>query len=175
MDKNKILNKKINSKNVSSGFTLIEMVLSLGILSILLAVLSGIFGSIIDTQLSSKVLSSVDQDGRFILAKLNNNMLNSSAIVSPSSPGSSNSAVLKKSSDSLNYTYSLNNGDLQVSSSGGTLNLNSVDSNISNVTFTRIGLGDSNDTLQIKFTVNSKTVLKGQPNTQTFQTTLGLQ
>lgn len=170
------LQKIINFRTeFSSGFTLVEMILSLGILSILIGVLSGIFGSIIDTQLSSKALSSVDQDGRYIIAKLNYNMLNSSSIVSPAVPGSSTSAVLKNSADSVDYTYSLNNGNLLVSSTAGSVSLNSIDTTISDLTFKRVGLGDMNDTLQINFTVNSKTVLRGQPNKQTFQTTFGLQ
>lgn len=157
------------------GFTIIEMIISISILSILLVILSSAFGSIIEVQLSSTSKSSIDQDGRYIMAKLARNIQNSSSIISPASPGTSTSATLKNSFDSLSYTYSVSNGNLQVASSGATLNLNSIDTSISNTTFTRVGVGDVTDTLQVKFTITSKTVLKGMPRTKSYQTTFSLE
>lgn len=162
-------------KDKQKGFTMIEMVVSLGILTILVGILSNLFGSIIDVQLSSKSTSSIDQDGRYIMAKLNYNMGNASSIIGPATPGSSASAIVKNSTDSINYTYNLNGGDLEMASSGATLKLNSADSSISDLIFTRVGIGGSSDTLQVKFTITSKTVLKGRPQIQTYQTTFGLQ
>ena len=157
------------------GFTLVEMIISTSILSILMLVLSNAFGSLIDVQLSSSAKSSVDQDGRYIILKLSRNVQDASAIVGPASPGSSISATLKSAIDSLNYTYSLNGGNLQVVSNGAPINLNSYDTTISNLNFIRSGVGDNTDTLQVKFTVTSKTVLKGLPQIKTYQTTLSLQ
>lgn len=156
------------------GFTLVEMIISTSILSILMLVLSNAFGSLIDIQLSSSAKSSVDQDGRYIMLKLSRNVQDASAIVGPASPGSSISATLKSAVDSLNYTYSLNSGNLQVVSNGTPINLNSYDTTISNLNFIRSGVGDNTDTLQVKFTVTSKTLLKGQPQIKTYQTTLSL-
>ena len=65
-------------KDKQKGFTMIEMVVSLGILTILVGILSNLFGSIIDVQLSSKSTSSIDQHGRYIMANLNYNMGNAS-------------------------------------------------------------------------------------------------
>jgi prepilin-type N-terminal cleavage/methylation domain-containing protein len=165
----KVKNKKLK------GFTLIEMIISTAILSVLILVLSNAFGSLVDVQLESSAKSSVDQDGRYILSKLSRNVQDASAIVSPSAPGTSSSFTIKSSIDSLNYTYSVNNGNLQVVSSGAPINLNSYDTSISNMSFTRVGVGDNTDTLQVKFTIISKTLSNGAPKTKDYQTTLSLQ
>src|SRR3989344_3435349 len=60
--------KMINGK--SSGFTLVELLISMGLLAIILSVLTSLFVSVIEAQLESQATSSVDQDGRFVLARL---------------------------------------------------------------------------------------------------------
>src|SRR3990172_6790072 len=53
-------------RNSRRGFTIIELILYMGMLSILLAVLSQIFVSILNVQLESQSSSSIEQDSRYI-------------------------------------------------------------------------------------------------------------
>ncbi len=163
-------------KKIEKGFTLIELILYMGLFCVLVSVLSGIFTAVIDTQLNSKATASVDQDGRYILAKLIYDMqsASSSAIPSASSLGSP-SATLQLNTSAGTYTYASNSGNLQLTNANGTNNLNSVDTQISGLTFTRIGNGTATDTIRVNFTVKSTTNKRSGLETRAYQTTLGIQ
>ncbi len=160
------------------GYTLIELVIYIGILAILLGVLSSIFTSIVDVQLESSATSSVNQDGRYLLSKLVYDVKNASAIVVPSTPGTS-SSTLQLTINSINYTYSVNgSSNLQVvnGTTGETNVLNSYDTSVSGLTFLHIGNGGSSDNVRVSFTVTGKTIERnGVHETKSFQTTLGSQ
>ena len=166
-----------NKLSASKGFTLIELIISFGILTVLLSVLMGIFGSILDVQLESKAKSSIDQDVRYILAKLGYDMHAASSIETPENPGPSTSLILTNSLDSINYTYSLDaNNNLQiVNNNTSEVNvLNSIDDSISNLNFERVGAGGSDDTIRVTFTIQSKIKRPSGQETRSIQTTLGL-
>jgi prepilin-type N-terminal cleavage/methylation domain-containing protein len=165
--------RKIISKK---GFTLIELVLYMGILAILLTLMSSIFTSIVDVQIQSTTTSSVNQDGRYLLSKLLYDVKNSSAILVPANPGTQ-SSTMQLTINSINYTYSASSsGNLQVvnGTTGETNVLNSYDTSISGLTFTRIGNGGTSDTVRVSYTVTGRAIERaGQQETKTFQTTLG--
>lgn len=171
--------KKIIKKrhfSLQKGFTLIELVIYMGILSILMSVLTGLFGAIIDVQLESESRSSVDQDGRYILSRLAHDMRSADAIVIPANPGDLPSDTLQITINSVDYIYSLDfGGNLQVENNLGITLLNSFDTQVSDLTFTRIGTGGSNDTVRIDYTITSEIQRPSGPESQSFQTTLGLQ
>jgi len=158
------------------GFTLIEMVLYIGILTLLLGVMSAILGSIVSVQLESTSTSSVDQDGRYILEKFTRDVASSSAILIPVNPGIQTN-TFQITINSINYTYSIDsNNNLQViNNSTNEINvLNSYDTTVSSLTFTRIGSGTNNDTIQITYVVTSRNKEKaGQQEVKSFTTTVG--
>jgi len=165
-------------KRLQEGFTLIEAVIYMGILSILLVAMSSIFASIVDVQLDSTSTSSINQDGRYILSKLLYDVKSSSTIVAPVTPGVQ-SGTMQLTINSVNYTYSASSSGIfkVVNTSTWEANaLNSYDTSISGLTFTRVGNGGSSDTIQVSFTVNSRNIERaGIVQSQSFQTTLGTQ
>src|SRR6266403_2489597 len=139
------------------GFTQIELILSMGILMILISILTTVFGQILDVQLNSKSVSSVDQNGRYILSRLIHDMQSASSIASPSAVGQP-SNTLKILVNSINYTYSVSNsGNFVLTNNFGTNVLNSNAASISGLTFTRLGSGGTNDTVRVGFTITSRT------------------
>jgi|SRR5579885_212479 len=158
----------------TSGFTLVEMLVYMVILMLFVSIFSVVFREIVDVQLESQATSSVDQDEQFIIARLTHDMQQASAIVVPASAGQQTS-TLQITVNSVNYTYSLTGGNLQITNNNGTDNLNSVGTTVSGLTFQRIGSGDIHDTIQVSFTLSSTTQRSGGPETKTYQTTLGLQ
>ena len=159
------------------GFTLIELVLYIGILSLLLGVLTSIFASIIDVELDSSATSSVNQDGRYLLSKLLYDVKSSSAILIPATVGTS-SSTMQLTINSINYTYSLDgSNNLQVvnNSTGQTNILNGYDTSVSGLTFTRVGNGGSSDAVRVTYTLSSITSKVSGAETKTFTTTVGVQ
>lgn len=157
------------------GFTQVELILSMGILMILISVLTNVFGQILDVQLDSKSASSVDQNGRYILARLIHDVQSSQSIASPSAVGQP-VTTLKLVINSINYTYSVSNsGNLVLTNNKGTDVLNSNTASISALTFTRLGTGGTSDTIRMGFTVTSRTQRVQGSEKKSFQTTLGLQ
>jgi type II secretory pathway pseudopilin PulG len=159
------------------GLTLVELLIYMGLLMILVGILATVFGSIIDVQLESKATSSVDQDGRYIISRLiydfQSASSSTSAILSPLA--GQQSSTLQMKINSINYTYSSSSGNLTLTNSNGTDNLNSSETSISNVSFQRIGTGTTNDTIKVNFTLTSKTQRVSGPETQSYQTTLAIQ
>lgn len=150
--------------------------MSIGILSILIGVLTTLFGQIIDTSLDSRATSGVDQDGKYIIARLAYDLQRSSSIVDPAVPSSSTSATLTIDVNSINYTYDLDgSGNLRLTNNFGPNNLNSNTIQVTDLSFQRLGIGDASDTVQVKFRLTSLIKQSKGNETKSFQTTLGLQ
>jgi prepilin-type N-terminal cleavage/methylation domain-containing protein len=168
------------SLKIQKGFTLIELVLYVGIFSILMGVMATIFGQIVDVQSESQGVSYVDQDGKYILGKLVYDVksLNvDDSLVTPANPGNQTTS-LQLQINSINYTYSLNsNGNLIIRnvSTGETNVLNSANTAISGLSFQRLGAGGSNDTIRVSFTVSSRISQPSGPESRSFETTLARQ
>jgi prepilin-type N-terminal cleavage/methylation domain-containing protein len=160
---------------VQRGFTLVELLIYIGMLSILFTVLTQIFGSILDAQLESEATSSVQQDGRFILSRLTYDTRRAQAIVIPAALGSQ-STSLQLTISGVNYTYGLSGGNLELTNNLGINAINSGETTVSGLNFTRIGnsVVNAKNTIQIEYTVTSKVVRPKGQETKDFKTTIGI-
>jgi type II secretory pathway pseudopilin PulG len=160
--------KNINQK----GFSLVELLIYMGVLAVLIGVMSTLLGNIFDVQLDSSSSSSVDQDSRFIQGRMMYDMQRASSITLPAAgaPG----PMLQIIVNSVNYTYSLNGTNLQLNDGTTTSQLNSTDTSISGLSFQHLGSGTSNDTVRVNYTVTSKVQEHSGTESRAIQTTLGL-
>lgn len=157
-----------------------ELLVYMGILPMLLITLASVFGTIVDTQLESEASSSIDKDGKYIMAKLAYDFKSANAadtanygIVSPSA--SSSGQVLKLKLNSFIYTYEASNsGSLQLTSPN-LYDLTGSDSSISALMFRRLGPGNNTDTISMSFRLSSKIHRKGTQDYKDFQTTFSMQ
>lgn len=157
-----------------SGFTIIEMLLYMGIFSILLTVLMQVFSGILATHAESQATSSVNQDGSFILARFAYDIHSTSSITSPT-VGSSCTWPVDSNCQLVLGTgaYSINSGDLKLN---GTDQLNSINTKVKSITFTTLGntAAGSKPSVQIVLTLESTAIRQGGiKQQQTFQTTVG--
>lgn len=161
----------------SRGFTLVELLLYMGIFSILVVTLFQLFTSIIDTQIESQSSSSVFLDGQYILNRFRYDIERTKSIITPSSSGTQ-ATTAKLSIDNAAYTYSLVNGNLSLTndSASTTGQLNSLDTAVSNLNFTRLSdtQGKNTDTLTISFRLTSNIIKRGEPKAENFKTTIGI-
>lgn len=174
----KFCNKlRVAVNRTNRGFTIVELLIYMGLLVILITVLTNIFVATIDTQLRSKSTSSVAQDGRFIYTRLIYDIGRAQSVSVPLNIGSMSSS-LQLTIAGQNHTYSLNSGDLLLTDQSGTEMLNSYDASVSALLFRRVGnvsVVNRKDTFQINFTVSSRVkVPGGATDIKQFQTTAGL-
>lgn len=161
---------KINSKK---GYTLIELLIFMGMFSILLVVMTNVFSQIMDVRRESESVSSVEQDGNYILNRFIYDISRASGINIPNAIGLTDT-VLDLTINSANYVYGLNNENLQLTANGQTYQMNGANTAISNLIFKRIGNDDNKDTIQLSYTVTSRIQQALGFETKNYQTTIGL-
>lgn len=155
------------------GFTLVELSIYMGLLAIVLVVLTEIFATVIENQLVSENVSNVSTDGRFIYTRFIYDVNRASAILTPSTLGSS-SASLILTINGENLHYILDDGNLTASDSSSLYRLNGYGTTVSNLLFTRIGNSSGKHTVRINYTITGNIEKNGRIETKDFQTTAGL-
>lgn len=169
----KNLQPKTYKLQPSRGFTLVELLIYMGLLTSLLLVFTDIFTSIIENQLTSQNTSNVAEDGRYVYSRFIYDVSRASAITEPLNYGSS-SANLRLVIDGQNHLYSLVGNNLMVTEPAGSFQLNGDGSSISALLFTKVGTTSAKSTVRINFTVNGTVPSRKQLDIQHFQTTAGL-
>lgn len=158
----------------SLGFTIVETVIYMGLLSILLIVLTELFLSVLDVQSESEATSAIQQDGRYLLSKLNYDLTQASAVSTPTLGATAPSLVTTINGQT--YSYQLSGPNLVLSINGAAANqLNSYLSSVSGLSFTRLGNGiGKEDTIRVNFDLTSAASRPNGPQTTNFLTTVGL-
>ena len=163
--------KFINLKS-RVGFTLIELILYMALMSIFLIVLSELFISTLEVRKESEATSSVEADGRYILSRLSYDINRAQSVSVPQVPVNSDSTLTLVISGGPS-TYAQVSGNLTLTNSLGTNNLNGSGSTVSSLNFQRIGTGTA-PTIKIDFTLTSATERIGGSEIRNFTTTIGL-
>lgn len=155
------------------GFTIVELIIYAGILTMFLYVLTGIFTEVIDMQLESETESAVIQDSRYILSRFGYDIGRASAIVTPAALGDQTSTLVL-TIGGVNDTYSLVNGNLVFSDANGSGSVNSFGTTVSGLSFRRYGNLNGKNGVRIVFTLTSTTQRTMGPQTRDYQATIGL-
>jgi prepilin-type N-terminal cleavage/methylation domain-containing protein len=155
-----------------SGFTLVEMIIVMGLMSIFMVVLTDIVVSVGDVQTESQATSSVAQDGKFLLARLSYDIQRATSISTPTNLGDT-SANLVLVIGGVTQTYAVSGGNLQLTNNLGTNNLNGSDTTISAFSATRRGNVGGKETISFTFTVTSLAIQDSGAEVKTFTTTVG--
>lgn len=161
---------EIGNLKFQRGVTIVELLLYMGLLSILIVILVDIFVSIMDVQAESEAYSAVTQDGRFITTRLVNDIHNATNILTPPTNGSQ-SATLQLIIGGVTYSYAVTNGNLTLTNNFGTDVLNGYNTTVSNQLFRRYGNTNGKPTVQISFTLTGKTLQHKGVEKKDYQTT----
>lgn len=155
------------------GFTLIELILYMGLFSIFLISLTQIFSSALELKLESEATSSVQQDSRYILERLSYDINRADSITTPSSIGLEDSTLAVVISGQT-FSYSMNGNDLELTNPNGTFRMNGYNTSVSDLSFTRLGNSGGKNSIGISYTVNSLAIQNKGTETKTIQTTVGI-
>ena len=163
-----------------SGFTLIELIVYMGLLGILLAVMSEVFLGILATKVESESNSQVVVDGNFIHARITYDIRRADRIIAPSIGQTSAGITLGIIEGGVEqvYQYAVVGNTLTITQGNNTDVLNGSSTRISQFSVTRIGnsetMESAKDTLSIAYTVQSVYELRQGPDELPFQLTAGL-
>jgi hypothetical protein len=164
---------RLPARQGRQGFTIVELIIYTGILTIFLYVLTNIFTSVLDMQLESESTGPVVADGRYILSRFTYDITHASAIITPSTLGGESTSLVLRVGAS-DYTYSLSNGNLTLTTPLGAADINSYGSRVSNVSFRRYGNAGGKNSVRIVFTLTSTTTRQSGSEIRDYQTTIGL-
>ncbi|MCA9371798.1 type II secretion system protein [Candidatus Woesebacteria bacterium] len=157
----------------SSGFTLIELVLFMGLFSILLIIIANVFTALADKQLEIQEITYVESDARYILERLRYDIHRADAIINPIVLGDSDT-ILIISIDGTNYTYAENGGQLELTVGSSSFNLNSPTTVISLLSFQHLGNVGGRGAIRVQYTVQSTVQSRSGGEIQQVNTTISL-
>lgn len=162
------------------GFTMIELLVYIGLTSILITLMSQIFLATLGVRIESQSAANVQQDSRFVMSRIAYDLHRASSIVSPTlgQVTSTLTLVITENGVDQTYTYATNGTSLQLTVGGESTLLHSSETDIGSLTFRRIGNSEtqstSRDTVQTTITfIGSEDVSAGQ-QAVTMQSTAGL-
>ncbi len=155
------------------GFTLVEMLIYMGLLTIMMVILTRMFTAILDVQLESESANFIESDSRYIFSRLAYDIHRANAFVSPATPGQTTSSLILDISGVSN-TFFINNSNLQVINDVGKNVLNSFGTHVSDLTVKRLGNPNGKNSVQISFTITSTTQRVSGADSKNAQMTIGL-
>lgn len=156
-----------------TGFTLVELLIYMGLLTILMTILTRIFTGINDVQLQNVATGAVEEDGRFLYTRLAYDIGRAASVVTPATLGEQTN-TLTIMIGSVANTYSINSTNIILANDQGAYQLNSVGTQISNLSFRRLGNVNGKDSIQVHYTLTSTTVQVSGPDTKEIETTIAL-
>lgn len=141
---------------MKKGFTLIEMLLYLSILSIVVLALSSFLYLSYSSRVKATVIAEVEQQGNQIMSIINQNIRNSQSITSPAAGVSAGSITLAEYSAPLSPTiFSQSVNKLQITE--GATSAVDITSNrviVSSLTFQNLSRASTPGIIRIQFTLS---------------------
>lgn len=172
------MNYEPRTMNLSKGFTLIELLVFMGVFSIIIVILTQVYVSFLDAQREMEATSYVEQDGSFILARLAYDVGRAKSIDIPVNPGDQTSNLqltIDESGVNRIFAYSLASNNLMLTDYISAEQLNNFNTTVSNLSVKRIGNSGGKNSLNIGFTLTSRTIKAGgSPEIKNYQVTAGL-
>lgn len=156
---------------MKKGFTLIELIIYMGIFSVLVFIFTDIFVSSIQTKTTGESAASVNQDANFILTKLEHDINNSTSVVSPILGQTSSTLIFVQSGEQI--TYRLTNGDLERVVGTEVNSLNSWGTSLTNLGFQNIGNALGKSTIKVDMTIQSDATTNNKAEVINLETTVG--
>jgi prepilin-type N-terminal cleavage/methylation domain-containing protein len=145
-------------KKLQRGMTIVELVVCMGILSLLLLVLTSLFSTSLEVQFRTQASSAVQQDTLYLVSRLQYDVRRASAISLPATIGAQGSTMRLVISGS-NWDYQLSGDNLVLVNSLGTHRMNAAETKVTNFQVTKVGNSGGEDQVQINLTVD--TLLEG--------------
>ncbi len=130
------------------GFTLVELLLFMGLFTGFLTVLSALFVSTLDTQAESVASANLDQNSWYLLSRFQYDFGQASSVVFPVNNGDVDT-ILTLDQSGTPVSFSLASGQLIITRGGVSSALTSDGITVSNLSFQRLGSDDGAVTVTV--------------------------
>jgi len=138
---------------MKKAFTLIEFLIYMAISATILVLMTGFFWDIIFGNIKETSYQEVQQNGRFALTKITQEIKKATGINSPLAGSSSNTLSLAMA-DASPTIFDLVNGKLRITQgSQGPFELTSDEVRVSNLLFTNLSYPNTPGTIRIEMTI----------------------
>lgn len=139
----------------NQGFTLIEFLIYAAIIGAILVLMTGFLWNIISGNIKETAYQEVQQNGRFALTKITQEIKKATAINNPLPGSSSNTLSLTMADANLNPTiFEVIGGKLEITQGGqGPYELSSDQVAVSNLQFTNLSYQNTPGTIRIEITI----------------------
>ena len=163
------IQKTMTNQAKLKGTTLIETLVYLGLLGIMMAGLFGSTFSILQNSGRTQTKAMVQEEGNFLLAKLNWALTGGTALTVVAVPPS---LTLNRANNPTLVEFALNGDSLEIKRNGSPTgdNLNNSNTKVTNLNFTHVCSGSDPESVTASFTLETKTPT-GQIYSQDFVTT----
>ncbi|MEK7573854.1 MAG: prepilin-type N-terminal cleavage/methylation domain-containing protein [Patescibacteria group bacterium] len=151
----KISNFKFRASNSHKGFTLIELILYISILTTILSAIVPFAWSAIQTGVKSAVGQEVNTNARYISERIKYEIRNANSITSITNTSCSVNSIELNTTNNAITVIDISGGKIRIryGALGTPVNLNSDNTSVSCLTFTDYTSGDAK-TKHIQFTIN---------------------
>lgn len=141
---------------LTNGFSLVEILLSVGVAAIILISLSLALAQVIESRVKQQVIAEVEQQGTQVIQVITQSIRNSDNINSPGIGTSSTSLSLDVYDGTLDPTlFSLSSGIIQIQEgSGSAVILTASPVTASDLTFTNLSQSGTPGTIRLQFTLS---------------------
>lgn len=157
-------------KQAARGFTIVEMMLYMGLFMMLLTVLTSMFVSILQVHVEAQSTSAIEQNGRYILNRISYDLYRANSVSVPANFGQTTDNI-QMTVDGQTYVYAVSNNILQLTRSGTTERLHNPQIQVQSFSVTKIGVVSGTPTLQIDLTLED--LDPSNPVTREYTTTIG--
>lgn len=162
-----------HKQTIRHGTTLVEILIVMGLMSGLMLTLATLFASSIGTQLESQSTSSLESNGRFIMARLDYDIARATAIRTPASLGAT-STQLVITVGGRSYTYRIIGSDLRLTDNVGNVLLNGNDVKVSDLSTKWLGFTGDKQMVSYSFKLTTTTKADGVYDSMTFSNLVAL-
>ena len=153
----------IKTIKIRSGTTFIEVLLYIALLSIVIIFLADIIFQTLSFMLEARNISYLDSDARFITTKIRNDIRRADSITSPLVADQA-SSIIDFVYNAENYSYSLNNGVLEITDPNGTFRMHSDQTTVSSFSVTNVSYQDGLPTLNFSIVLQPRALVSSSIN-----------
>lgn len=142
---------------MKKSFTLIELLIFIAILSLFLISITGFFSNFISSNIKEQSYQEVQQNGRFAMTKITQEIKKAIGINNPAPGSSANSLSLIMSGPNLNPTiFDVSGGKLRITQGASVpIELTTDQVVVSNLQFTNLSYLNTPGTLRVEMTLES--------------------